>query len=143
MDTVSDIYCHITNNHKISVVFKDKLLFLITFLWVVWGSSSTACRYVCWFCFLCCILVPRLEGQWLQVCFSHGNGRSTKEPSQTVQTHFKPLLISCLQTSHWTKQVLWLNPKSRIREVQFTYPEAKAKVWMYNSIYRKVNNWDQ
>lgn len=28
MDTVSDIYCHITNNHKISVVFKNKLLFL-------------------------------------------------------------------------------------------------------------------
>ena len=143
MDTVSVTYGCVTNNHTIAVVFKNKHLFLIqasvgwlgkffnslqVFLLTLLlmfrfgartgGTVSTG--YVC--------LMVMAEVQK-----SHANRADTLQAFACI----------CLLISHWAKQVLWPNPKSRIRQAHFTFPEAKAKVWIYNSLYRGVNNQDQ
>lgn len=60
---------------------------------------------------MCIIFLLGLSGIWPK----------HKRSSPTKQAHFGPLLISCCFTIIWLKPVTKSNPKSKSREIYFTY----------------------
>ena len=100
MDTVSVTYDCITDNLAVAVVLKNQPLCLIQ------ASVSCLDKFFngLWVCLLTLHLMCHFGTQTRgtvasRVCLSHGDGKCTKDPSQTMKSHFKPLLVVCLLTS--------------------------------------------
>lgn len=110
---------------------KNCLFFLIYgWHWVEFGRSSlglaglisevpfaaTSVPCVCWSPW-----ISKLSGHVLLI-----QSRKCERANLAAQAHFRLMLMPCLITSHWSKQSMWTNPKSKGKAVHSAHHEAKA-----------------
>lgn len=79
---------------------------------------------------------PCLTSGYLRNFLPVAEGCSIAEQAQPWERTSNLLMLHLL-TSHWSEQVRWPSPKSRIKGVQFVNYEVMTRVWLYYTVIRE------
>lgn len=82
-----------------------------------------------------------MEATGLAWASLHGGSHRAPMCSNKTNPNFKPLLVSRLLMTHWTKQGTQPGPDSKGREIHNTSSGRTYKITLKNWVYSKVGNF--